>query len=197
MDEHSLIRAAKRGDVESFNVLVRTYQELAFNVAYRIVGDAAAAADATQEAFISAFTKLDQFRGGAFRPWLLRIVTNACYDELRRRQRRPATSLDRLQDDAPGVELQLVDDAETPEQQALRGELSQAIQDCLDALPDDQRVVAVLADVEGYAYQEIAAISGSSLGTVKSRLSRARVRLRDCLQAAQELLPSKYRLISE
>ncbi|WP_119073072.1 sigma-70 family RNA polymerase sigma factor [Aggregatilinea lenta] len=197
MDEQSLIQAALRGDVESFNTLVLAYQDMAYSVAYRVMGERDAAADAAQDAFISAFKKLDQFRGDQFKAWLMRIVTNACYDELRRRKRRPAASLDTLQDEAPQAELGLVDDAETPEQRLQRAELNQAIQDCLTGLPTDQRVVAVLADVEGYAYQEIADITNSSLGTVKSRLSRARTRLRDCLQGAQELLPAKYRLINE
>ncbi|HML20018.1 MAG TPA: sigma-70 family RNA polymerase sigma factor [Aggregatilinea sp.] len=197
MDEFLLIQAARRGDVESFNTLVLAYQDMAFSVAYRVMGESEAAADATQEAFISAFKKLDQFRGDQFKAWLMRIVTNACYDELRRRQRRPAASLDTLQDEAPQAELALLDDDETPEQRLQRAELNQAIQDCLTDLPTDQRMVAVLADVEGYAYQEIADMTGSSLGTVKSRLSRARTRLRDCLQGAEELLPAKYRLISE
>jgi RNA polymerase sigma-70 factor (ECF subfamily) len=197
MDEFLLIQAARRGDVESFNTLVLAYQDMAFSVAYRVMGESEAAADATQEAFISAFKKLDQFRGDQFKAWLMRIVTNACYDELRRRQRRPAASLDTLQDEAPQAELALLDDDETPEQRLQRAELNRAIQDCLTDLPVDQRMVAVLADVEGYAYQEIADMTSSSLGTVKSRLSRARTRLRDCLQGAEELLPAKYRLISE
>lgn len=197
MDEYSLIQAARRGDVESFNMLVLAYQDMAYSVAYRVIGEPDAAADAAQDAFISAFNKLDQFRGDQFKAWLMRIVTNACYDEMRRRQRRPAASLDTLHDEAPQAELEIVDDQETPEQRLQRAELNQAIQDCLLALPPDQRTIAVLADVEGYAYQEIADITGSSLGTVKSRLSRARSRLRDCLQGAKELLPAKYRLISE
>lgn len=197
MDEYSLIQAARQGDVEAFNALVLAYQDIAYTVAYRVIGEPDAAADAAQDAFISAFKKLDQFRGEQFKAWLMRIVTNACYDEMRRRKRRPTASLDTMQDEAPHAELEIVDDQETPEQRLQRAELNQAIQDCLLALPSDQRLVAVLADVEGYAYQEIANMTGSSLGTVKSRLSRARSRLRDCLQGVQELLPAKYRLISE
>ncbi|NDJ75019.1 MAG: sigma-70 family RNA polymerase sigma factor [Chloroflexi bacterium] len=197
MDEHELIRAAKRGDVESFNALVLHYQDTAFTVAYRIMGESEAAADAAQEAFISAFRKLNQFKGDRFKAWLLRIVTNACYDELRRRQRRPASSLEDLHHVNPQPGLQLHSHQENPEQHAQRSELNAAIQDCISALPDNQRVIEVLADVEGYSYQEIADITGLALGTVKSRLSRARTRLRDCLQAVRELLPAEYRLIDE
>jgi RNA polymerase sigma-70 factor (ECF subfamily) len=197
MDESDLIQAAKRGDVESFNQIVLTYQDVAYTVAYRIMGEPAAAADATQEAFISAYQKLHQFRGESLKPWLMRIVTNACYDELRRRQRRPATSLDVLHDVQPMPGLALHSPQENPEQHAERNELSDAIQDCINDLPDDQRVIAVLSDVEGYVYQEIASITGLPLGTVKSRLSRARNRLRDCLRGVRELLPGEYRLMNE
>ena len=197
MDETYLIQAAKRGDVDSFNVLVLAYQDIAYTVAYRIMGEPHSAADAAQEAFISAYQKLHQFRGDSFKPWLMRIVTNACYDELRRRQRRPATSLDALSDVQPAAGLQLHSPQENPEQHAQRSELNNAIQDCINDLPDDQRVIAVLSDVESYAYQEIADITGLPLGTVKSRLSRARSRLRECLRAVRELLPAEYRLMDE
>jgi len=197
MDERDLILTAKRGDVEAFNRLVLLHQDAAYTVAYRIIGEVDAAADATQEAFISAFRKLHQFRGERFKPWLLRIVTNACYDELRRRQRRPAASLEELHEVHASHDSPLVSQQEDPEQHAQRHELNNAIQECLSALPDDQRVITVLSDVEGYTYQEISAITGLPLGTVKSRLSRARGRLRDCLQAVRELLPAEYRLISD
>lgn len=197
MDEDKLIHAARHGDIEAFNRLVVTYQDSAYTVAYRIMGEPDAAADATQEAFIAAYYKLDQFQGERFKSWLLRIVTNACYDELRRRKRRPASSLDGLENVAPQPDLDLNPAPESPEQHAQRRELYQAIQDCLNALPDDQRVIAVLVDVEEYAYQEIVSITGLPLGTVKSRLSRARARLRDCLRGVRELLPSEYRLMDE
>ncbi len=196
-DDSSLIAAAQRGDIEAFNQLVLRHQDSAYTVAYRLMGEPDAAADAVQDAFISAFRKLHQFRGENFRPWLLRIVTNACYDEYRRRQRHPASSLDDLHDETSQAvnSLHLHSDPEGPEQSFLRHELNMAIQDCLNALPDNQRVIAVLSDVEGCSYQVIAEITGLALGTVKSRLSRARVRLRDCLQEVRELLPAEYRLM--
>src|SRR5512147_2260641 len=99
MDENALIQSARKGDIDAFNTLVLTYQHQVYNLAYRIMGDEAAASDATQEAFISAYKHLKSFRGGSFKSWLLRIVTNACYDDLRHRKRRPATSLDDLMGD--------------------------------------------------------------------------------------------------
>lgn len=197
MDESALVSSAQKGDVNSYNTLVLHYQEQAFNVAYRIMGESDSAADATQEAFISAYRSLSSFRGGSFKAWLLRIVTNACYDELRRRKRRPQASLDALyvEDEAP--DPQLVSHGENPEQYTQRMELQGAIHNCLQDLPDDQRAVAVLSDIEGFSYEEIATTVGVALGTVKSRLSRARLRLRDCLHGFEELLPATYRLTIE
>jgi len=198
VDEPALIDAAQRGELESFNRLVLQYQELAFNVALRVMGDEAAAADATQEAFISAYRSLRGYRGGSFRSWLLRIVTNACYDELRRRKRRPAVSLESLGEDSePGDSIGSTNPADNPETVAQRHELIDAIQDCLKGLAPEFRIVAVLVDVQGLDYDEAAQSIGKPLGTVKSRLARARAKLRDCLKAYGELLPAEFRLQNE
>ncbi len=201
VDEPELIRQALRGDLDAFNRLILNYERQVYNAAYRIMGDTASAADATQEAFISAFRALRRFRGGSFRAWLLRIVTNACYDELRRRKRRPASSLEELVENAgvpePDGSAAIFSKPDVPEVAAERAELARAIQDCLNRLPDDFRVVVVLADVQGYDYREVAETIGKPLGTVKSRLARARARMRDCLQRYRELLPTSYRLEDE
>ena len=197
MDEKALIDAARRGDVGSFNQLVLSYQSMVYNVAYRILGSPHAAADATQDAFISALKGIGKFRGGSFKSWLMRIVTNACYDQLRVKQRRPATSLDALLElDSVPIRF-IADPGESPEEYAVRQELSSAIQIGMGTLPPEQRVALVLSDVQGLSYQEIAAVTGASLGTVKSRLSRARDKLRDFLLEQRELLPSQYRLKNE
>jgi RNA polymerase sigma factor (sigma-70 family) len=193
-DEQAQIEQALAGDVNAFNALVLAYQDQVYSVTYRIMGERASAADATQEAFISAFRKLETYRGGSFKSWLLRIATNTCYDTLRYHKRRPAIAFDDMvsedYDDGPPIP----DKALTPEQAAQNTELSAAIQGCIRDLGDDQRVVLVMSDVEGYSYQEIADTVGAQLGTIKSRLSRARTAVRRCLQAFQELLPSEYRL---
>jgi len=193
MDEQNLITAAKHGDVQAFNKLIATYQTIVYNVAYRILHDQDAAADAAQEAFISAFHALGGFRGGSFKAWLLRIVTNACYDQLRVAQRRPTSSLDDLEVD-PDHSTMLQDEAESPEEYALRQDLGRAIQSGLDELPADQRTTLILSDIQGLSYEEIAQATSVSLGTVKSRLSRGRARLRGYLQHKEELLPGRYRL---
>ena len=196
-----MIHDAQKGDLEAFNRLVLAHQSRVFNVALRIMGDPDSASDATQEAFISAYRNVRRYRGGSFQGWLLRIVTNACYDELRRRKRRPATSIEELStepDGDPGeAGLSLASRHQGPEVAAEDAELSRAIEDCLRRLPDEFRVVAVLADVQGYEYAEVARMVGKPLGTVKSRLARARARLRDCLRRYGELLPSSLRLQDE
>jgi len=196
MDEAAIIKQAQRGNVAAYNRLVIHYQEIVYNVAYRIMSEPQAAEDAAQEAFISAYQALRRFRGGSFKSWLLRIVTNACYDELRRRKRRPQSSLDDLTDDNESFAF-LRSPNEGPEAYQERRELVRALEHCLEALPEDQRVTAVLCDVEGFSYQEIAEITRVSLGTVKSRMSRARAKLQDCLQGFRELLPAAYRLGNE
>ena len=193
MDETQAIQAAQNGDLAAFNRLVMAYQGMAYNVAYRIVGDADAAADACQEAFLSAYKGIQKFRGGSFKSWVLRIVTNACYDQLRYKGRRPADSLEAVTENSENSP-KLINGRERPEEHALRQELNALIQQGINTLPPDQRTVLVLSDVQGYPYQEIADITGISLGTVKSRLSRARTKLRDYLVDHQELLPSQYRL---
>lgn len=192
MDESYLIDQAKKNDVNAYNTLVLHYQDLAFSVAYRIMGEPDSAADAAQDAFIKAYKKLDSFKGGNFKAWLMRIVTNNCYDMLKSAKRKRESSLDEITEANESSRL-LIAQADRPEAQQQQQEMLQAIQHCLDGLPDDQRIVAVLCDVEGYDYQTAADISEVSLGTVKSRLSRARGKLRDCLRGFGELLPARYR----
>jgi RNA polymerase sigma-70 factor (ECF subfamily) len=193
MDEQALIEAARKGDARAFNQLVMLYQSMAYNVAYRILGNADAAADATQDAFISAFKAMRKFRGGSFKAWILRIVTNACYDQLRSKQRRPTDSLDDLPVEQDHVSY-MHDQSEQPDEYVERRELNQVIQRGILALPPDQRVVLILSDVQGLSYDEIVQATGLSLGTVKSRLSRGRAKLRDQLMQQRELLPARYRL---
>ncbi len=199
MDEAALIHDAIQGDLDAFNRLILAYQDRVYNQAYRVLGESQAADDATQEAFISAYKNLRSFRGGSFRAWLLRIVTNACYDELRRRKRRPTTSLEPLDESGDEIESPhwIADPGELPEDNVLRAELGRAIQHCLDKLPQDFRVVVVLIDIQGLDYREASNVIGKPLGTVKSRLARARNRMQECLQGFWELLPASMRLGSK
>lgn len=202
MDETALVREAQRGGqigLDAFNTLVMAHQSQVYNVAYRILGDEAAAADATQEAFISAFKSLPYFRGGSFKSFLLRTVTNACYDALRYAKRRPTTSLDEatgpVGDDPDSLSMaeRLPANEENPADTIERFDLREHIARAALQLPIDQRIVFVLSDVQGLSYDEIVDVTKASLGTVKSRLSRARAKLRDMLLAQPELLPEELR----
>lgn len=196
MDETALILEAKGGNLDSFNRLVLAYQDMVYSQAYRMIGEQESADDATQTTFISAYNHLSSFRGGSFKAWLLRIVTNACYDELRRRKRRPTVPLEPLDDTGEEVESAhwMIDSTEQPEEQIQRQELQRAIQHCLDHLPEEFRSTVIMVDVQGLDYSEAAQAIGKPIGTIKSRLARARLRLRDCLNGFSELLPSGFRL---
>lgn len=176
-EEQALAGRARDGDLDAFNALVDLHQRAVYNLCLRMLGNPHAAEDAAQEAFVSAFRALRSFRGAHFRPWLMRIAANACTDEMRRRGRRPALSLDVP---LPGSEetLDPPDAAAGPEAETLRGEQRRAIQAALMTLPQDQRLAVVLCDIQGYAYEEIAAVMRTSVGTVKSRIARGREKLR-------------------
>jgi RNA polymerase sigma-70 factor (ECF subfamily) len=199
MHEPALIRDAQNGDLEAFNRLVLAYQDVLYNTALRILSDEALAADATQDAFISAFRSLNSYRGGSFKAWLMRTVTNACYDELRRQKRRPTVPLEPANDDDEEIESPhwLADSSMSPEEKFEAEELEHAIRHCLEDLPADFRTVVVLADIQGLDYSEVAVAARVPLGTIKSRLARARLRLRECLQGFWELLPASFRLERE
>ncbi|MBK9927532.1 MAG: sigma-70 family RNA polymerase sigma factor [Anaerolineales bacterium] len=196
MDEQALITDAQGGNLDAFNTLILHYQDSVFNTALRILGDEDQAADASQEAFISAFKSIKAFRGGSFKAWIMRTVTNACYDELRRKKRRPTTPLEPDTDDGEEMDSPrwLADPNMTPDQQAEADELEHAIQHCLNNLPLEFKTVVVMADIQGMDYTEVASAVRVPLGTVKSRLARARLRLQECLQGFAELLPASFRL---
>jgi RNA polymerase sigma-70 factor (ECF subfamily) len=184
------IQAARQGDINAFNALVEAHQDYVYSVAYRILQDSQWTDDVVQETFWTAFRKLEQFQGENFKAWLGRIAINTCYDELRRKKRHPAEALDETLEG----ELRLVSPSESPEDYAQRMEARSAIEDCLAQLSPEFRAVVMASLVDEYSYEEIAQHLHLSLGTVKSRLSRARLRLRDCLQAKGELWGITQRL---
>ncbi len=196
MNEQALIHDAQAGNLDAFNALVLHYQDSVFNTALRILSDEDLASDATQEAFLSAFRSITSFRGGSFKAWLMRTVTNACYDELRRQKRRPSVPLEPESDDGEEIDSPrwLADPNMTPEQKAEADEVEHAIQHCLNNLPVEFKTVVVMADIQGMDYSEVAIAVRVPLGTIKSRLARARLRLRECLQGFSELLPATFRL---
>ena len=190
-DEQRLIQYCRDGDLDAFNRLVEAHQDTVFSVVLRMTRNRATAEDVTQDTFISAFRSIRSYRGGIFRAWLLRIARNAALDHFRRMKRRDESSLD-------ADIIRFSDTVESPnpgpEAVAANNELAGAIAGCLGCLNDDQRLAIVMIDIEGHQYEETAQSMGVSIGTVKSRLNRARARMRDCLQAHPEHLPPSMRL---
>ena len=183
--DRALVEQTLRGELAAFNTLVEIHQDYLFAVTVRVLADRDAAADAVQEAFFSAYRNLARFRGDSFRSWLTRIALNAATDVLRVRKRRPADPYPEWEDDAWQPPT---DAAEGPEQVALDRTRSRVIGEALQQITLDQRKAIVLYDVEGYDYQEIADMTGVSLGTVKSRIHRGRLALRDLLTDQMDLL---------
>jgi RNA polymerase sigma-70 factor (ECF subfamily) len=183
-DEAAVVSRAVAGDRTAFAQLMEHYQAACYGLAWRLLGDADQAADATQDAFIHAYDAIARFRGGIFRAWLLRITANASYDILRRAQRRPTTELPDPEEGA--AELPDVN-APNPVVEAGRSELYRHLDAALRLLPADQRTAVVLCDVYGMDYGEVAEATASALGTVKSRIHRGRLRLRELLAEHREL----------
>jgi RNA polymerase sigma-70 factor (ECF subfamily) len=180
-DDEALVRAAQAGNLDAFNVLVQRHERPVFNVALRLLRDVGLAEDATQDTFIRAWQNIGAFQTGSFRSWLYKIATNRAYDMLRASARRPAGSLE-----AELVEIEPIWTSgsgaeESPDAHALRRELAIHLERALTALPEEQRMVVLLVDVQGFDYHEVAETLGIALGTVKSRLSRARARIRQIL----------------
>ncbi|HKG55111.1 MAG TPA: sigma-70 family RNA polymerase sigma factor [Anaerolineales bacterium] len=196
ISEKTLIQAAQRGDLESFNLLILRYQNLLFGIALRLLNDEDAAADAVQEALISAFRRFDTFRGDSLRSWLARVVVNACYDEMRKKRRQHSIPLEQFNSDGEEIETSywLVDPESDPETKFESFELENALQKSLDKLQPIYRLMLVLVDIEGLSYEEAAMAAHVPVGTVKSRLARARSQMQKSLQGAGELLPASYRV---
>jgi RNA polymerase sigma-70 factor (ECF subfamily) len=183
-DEAAVVAQAVGGDRSAFARLAEHYQSACYGLALRLTGNPDAAFDATQDALIHAYDGISGYRGGIFRSWLLRITANASYDILRRAQRRPVTTLPDLE----AGERELPDaNAPSPYESAQRGELYRHLEMALRDLPEDQRVAVVLCDVYGMDYGEVASMTSSPIGTVKSRIHRGRLRLRDLLGPHREL----------
>ena len=190
-DEEEVIARAAAGDRGAFTQLIEHYQSACYGLAWRLLGDPDQAADAAQDAFVHAYDAISKYRGGIFRSWILRITANASYDILRRAQRRPTTTLPDVEEgEAELPDVRAVD----PAVEASRSELRRHLDAALRRLPEDQRTAVVLCDVYGMDYQEVADATESALGTVKSRIHRGRLRLREMLADERELFIREVRL---
>ncbi|RYG26029.1 sigma-70 family RNA polymerase sigma factor [bacterium] len=188
-DDDLLIARAQRGDRSGFDTLVRKHQDRAYTYAYRLTRNSEVAADVVAEAFLRIHNALPNFKGqSSFKTWLYRILTN-CYLDLRKRERaRPHGSLDALTDAAEGeMGQQIADPGLTPEQEAQRSARGDAAQVALAAMPEYQRAMIIMYHAEDMSYEEMAAALDLPVGTVKSRLNRARIGLRDLLLKHEEL----------
>ena len=184
--EQEWVARAQNGDVMAFNAIVERYQKIAYNLALRMLRDPSAAEDATQDAFFAAYRNIRRFRGGSLRSWLLTILANGARDTLRSPSRRRNTSLDAYIEagDSGGP---WEHPSTTPEEATLQGETSRQVREALAQLPEDQRLVISLVDLQQMDYEETARITGMNLGTVKSRLFRGRKRLKELLRPVWEL----------
>lgn len=191
-----LVETAKRGDPDAFNLLVLKYQDLLYRISSRIVQDECGAEDAVQNAFIQAFHNIRSFRGGSFKSWLARVAVNASYDELRRMKRHDSTPLEQFNADGEEIESPswMTDLSAGPEALAESSELQKLMHDCIRALIPDYRLMVILVDIEGMSYEEAARVARVPVGTVKSRLARARMQLRTALKKFESLLPTAYQM---
>lgn len=182
MSEQELIARAREGDQAAFEQLVLAHQDRVYSLAVRMIGDREEAADLAQEAFLKAWQGLASFQGGSsFSTWIYRLTTNVCIDHLRRQRRRrevePAVSLD----DEEGGWAEPADWGQDPQRKLEESERSRALARGLERLPDHQRRVLVMRELSGLSYQEIGDALELDLGTVKSRIARARLALRKIL----------------
>jgi len=193
MEETELIDRCQKGDLSAFDDLVRLYEKKVYNLAYRMCGNHEDASDLSQEAFLRVFQSLKDFRGqSSFSTWLYRVVSNVCLDELRQRGRRPTISIDEpiAGDKGETMQRQLADGGPPPDELAERRELREVIQSCIDELSEEYRIVIILRDLQDLSYQEIAEVLDCSLGTVKSRLNRARLALKERLSRLELFSPA-------
>jgi RNA polymerase sigma-70 factor (ECF subfamily) len=187
--EKLLVKKSQSGDIESFELLISSYDKRAYNIAYRVMGNEEDAKDMAQEALLKVFKSLKDFKGqSAFSTWLYRIVTNVCLDELRRRKNEKYVSMDSTIHTENGeLHREMCSDKETPESVYERVEQRELIKNAINELNEDYRSAIVLRDIQGFSYEEISNILDCSLGTVKSRINRGRIMLRDKLKLSMEL----------
>ena len=176
--ETQIVRRVLEGDVNAFEDLVTEHEKGVYAIAQRMTGNAEDAADMTQETFIKAYNSLSSFRGDSkFSVWLYRIATNVCLDFLRSRSRKPTVSLSVEDDDGEETQMDIADESQSPEQLLERGLTRDAVRRGLKSLSPEYRQILLLREIQGLSYEEIAEALALEVGTVKSRIFRARKRL--------------------
>ena len=183
-NEQKLIQRASGGDPAAFNRLMAQHEKKMYAIALRMFGNREDAQDCLQEAMLRVYRAIGGFKGqSSFSTWLYRITMNTCLDELRRKKNKQSTSLDNLLEQGWSPS----DDEGTPEKHAVRSELRRELNKAIQELPEDMRSAVVLRDIQGFSYDEIAGALGVNVGTIKSRISRAREKLRGKLKEKPEL----------
>ena len=194
-EEEKLIARVLSGDVNAFEPLVTENQTKVYHLALRLLGNEADAADAAQDAFVRAYTSLSSFRGDSrFSVWLYRLTNNICIDYLRRQKRQNTVSMETEDEDGESTQLDIPDETWSPETLAERAEDARAVRAAMAALPDDLREILTMREIGGLSYEELADALGLELGTVRSRLNRARKKLCAILTESgnfSEAAPSK------
>lgn len=191
-NETLLLKRIKDGDVESFELLIKDYQVYAYNIAYRMMGNEEDAKDITQEALIKVYKSIHKFKEtSSFSTWLYRIVMNTCKDELKKRK-EATVSLDKeIETDDGTISREIGDERLNPSTIVERNEVSQLVQEAISELPDANRMVVVLRDIQGLSYEEISQVIKEPIGTVKSRISRGRNQLKKLLMDQKHLILSE------
>lgn len=192
--EQQLIADARKGDVAAFEALIGEHQKRIFSIAFRMAGNPEDAADMAQEVLIKIFKNLGKFQGNSkFSTWVYRVATNTCLDELKKLRRHTAYSLDQeLETEEGSVAAELADEAPTPEESAERRDLQRVVSEAIGMLSEDHKKAILLRDMQGFSYEEIANILQCSVGTVKSRINRARAQLKKILIKNGELFEDDF-----
>ncbi len=178
MTDEQLVQKASSGDQHSFEQIVKNYEKLVYSICYRMFNNNQDAMDYTQETFIKVYKNMEKAIGkGSFKSWICTIATNTCLDELRKRSKKHTVSLDENFDDDNHPKYTVPDDAPTPLEEIIFNENAQILKDAINSLSDENKSIIILRDVEGLSYDEIASALDLTLGTVKSRISRARKKL--------------------
>lgn len=192
MDEQTLIERAKQGDVEAFEILINEHQKRIYNIAFKMLGNQEDALDLSQEVLIKIFKNIHKFHGSSkFSTWVYRVATNTCLDEIKKRRKHTTYSIDeRMQTEDGDLATDIPDTSPTPEATAIQKDIQKILYDGINQLGDEHKKVIILRDLNGFSYEYIAKILKCSEGTVKSRISRARKRLKKILSENMELFDS-------
>ncbi|NMB32796.1 MAG: sigma-70 family RNA polymerase sigma factor [Clostridium sp.] len=191
-EEKNLIKKARTGDIKAFEELIKGCQSKVFNIAYRMVGNTDEAYEIAQEVFLKAYKSIKDFKGNSlFSTWLYRITTNTCLDELRKKKKVISLDEDIKFGDA-SIKHQIRDDSPGPEDLIEKAETVKLVNEMIELLPEDYKSVIVLRDIQGFSYKEISQIIKCPIGTVKSRINRARQMLKELFLKNGELIIKEF-----